>query len=152
MYAIHATATATATALCLVVLLVGLRLAPDLLAHRDDSQVGADAAHEPGPAHTGDFGVAGAGRRDPGAYLVGALAWAIGALAVGAMPAAILATGASDSLLVAQCVCGAFLLVSMVASLAGVGVRLATTLPTVGVLLVVGWSTAVIGLVVVDWM
>lgn len=65
-----------------------------------------------------------------------------------ALIAAILATGASDSLLVAQCVCGACLLVSMVASLAGVGVRLATTLPTVGVLLVVGWSTAVIGLVV----
>ena len=97
--------------------------------------------------HTGDFDVAGTRRRDPGAYLVGALAWAIGALAVGAMPAAILATGASDSLLVAQCVGGACLLVSMVASLAGVGVRLVTTLPAVGVLLVVGWSTAVVGLV-----
>lgn len=150
VYAIHA----GATAVCLIVLLVGLRLAPDLLAYRDDSPTDDGFAPQSTHAHngdldvhTGDLDVAGTRRRDPGAYLVGALAWAIGALAVGAMPAAILATGASDSLLVAQCVGGACLLVSMVASLAGVGVRLVTTLPAVGVLLVVGWSTAVVGLV-----
>lgn len=150
VYAIHA----AATAVCLIVLLVGLRLAPDLLAYGNDSSTDDGSAAQSTHAHTGDLDVhtgdldvAGTRRRDPGAYLVGALAWAIGALAVGAMPAAILATGASDSLLVAQCVGGACLLVSMVASLAGVGVRLVTTLPAVGVLLVVGWSTAVVGLV-----
>lgn len=150
VYAIHA----AATAVCLIVLLVGLRLAPGLLAYGNDSSTDDGFAPQSTHAHTGDLDVhtgdldvAGTRRRDPGAYLVGALAWAIGALAVGAMPAAILATGASDSLLVAQCVGGACLLVSMVASLAGVGVRLVTTLPAVGVLLVVGWSTAVVGLV-----
>ncbi|MFC9981155.1 MFS transporter [Gordonia sp. NPDC127522] len=150
VYAIHA----AATAVCLIVLLVGLRLAPGLLAYGNDSSMDDGSAPQSTHAHTGDLDVhkgdldvAGARRRDPGAYLVGALAWAIGALAVGAMPAAILATGASDSLLVAQCVGGACLLVSMVASLAGVGVRLVTTLPAVGVLLVAGWSTAVVGLV-----
>ena len=157
VYAIHA----VATAVCLIVLLVGLRLAPGLLAYGNDSSTDdgftpqsthahtgdLDVHNGDLDAHTGDLDVAGTRRRDPGAYLVGALAWAIGALAVGAMPAAILATGASDSLLVAQCVGGACLLVSMVASLAGVGVRLVTTLPAVGVLLVVGWSTAVVGLV-----
>ncbi len=150
VYAIHA----AATAVCLIVLLVGLRLAPGLLAYGNDSSTDDGSAPQSTHAHTGDLDVhngdldvAGTRRRDPGAYLVGTLAWAIGALAVGAMPAAILATGASDSLLVAQCVGGACLLVSMVASLAGVGVRLVTTLPAVGVLLVVGWSTAVVGLV-----
>ncbi len=150
VYAIHA----AATAVCLIVLLVGLRLAPGLLAYGNNSSMDDGFTPQSTHAHTGDldvhtgdFDVAGTRRRDPGAYLVGALAWAIGALAVGAMPAAILATGASDSLLVAQCVGGACLLVSMVASLAGVGVRLVTTLPAVGVLLVVGWSTAVVGLV-----
>ncbi|MFE0748998.1 MFS transporter [Gordonia sp. NPDC058843] len=149
VYAIHA----AATAVCLIVLLVGLRLAPDLLApRRDSSRDAGDVAprRQPAstaPAYTGDLDVARARRRDPGAYLVGALAWAIGALAVGAMPAAILATGASDSLLVAQCVGGACLLVSMVASFAGAGVRIVTTLPAVGVLLVIGWSTAVVGLI-----
>ena len=150
VYSIHA----AATAVCLIVLLVGLRLAPGLLAYGNDSSTDDGFAPQSTHAHTGDLDVhngdldvAGTRRRDPGAYLVGALAWAIGALAVGAMPAAILATGASDSLLVAQCVGGACLLVSMVASLAGVGVRLVTTLPAVGVLLVVGWSTAVVGLV-----
>ena len=150
VYAIHA----GATAVCLIVLLVGLRLAPGLLAYGNDSSTDDGFTPQSTHAHTGDLDVhngdldvAGTRRRDPGAYLVGALAWAIGALAVGAMPAAILATGASDSLLVAQCVGGACLLVSMVASLAGVGVRLVTTLPAVGVLLVVGWSTAVVGLV-----
>ncbi len=150
VYAIHA----AATAVCLIVLLVGLRLAPGLLAYGNNSSMDDGFTPQSTHAHTGDLDVhtgdldvAGTRRRDPGAYLVGALAWAIGALAVGAMPAAILATGASDSLLVAQCVGGACLLVSMVASLAGVGVRLVTTLPAVGVLLVVGWSTAVVGLV-----
>ena len=150
VYAIHA----AATAVCLIVLLVGLRLAPGLLAYGNDSSMDDGFAPQSTHAHTGDLDVhngdldvAGTRRRDPGAYLVGALAWAIGALAVGAMPAAILTTGASDSLLVSQCVGGACLLVSMVASLAGVGVRLVTTLPAVGVLLVVGWSTAVVGLV-----
>lgn len=150
VYAIHA----AATAVCLIVLLVGLRLAPGLLAYGNDSSTDDGSAPQSTHAHTGDLDVhngdldvAGTRRRDPGAYLVGALAWAIGTLAVGAMPAAILATGASDSLLVAQCVGGACLLVSMVASLAGVGVRLVTTLPAVGVLMVVGWSTAVVGLV-----
>lgn len=150
VYAIHA----GATAVCLIVLLVGLRLAPGLLAYGNDSSMDDGFAPQSTHAHTGDLDVhegdldvAGTRRRDPGAYLIGALAWAIGALAVGAMPAAILTTGASDSLLVAQCVGGACLLVSMVASLAGVGVRLVTTLPAVGVLLVVGWSTAVVGLV-----
>lgn len=150
VYAIHA----AATAVCLIVLLVGLRLAPGLLAYGNNSSTDDGFTPQSTHAHTGDLDVhtgdldvAGTRRRDPGAYLVGALAWAIGALAVGAMPAAILATGASDSLLVAQCVGGACLLVSMVASLAGVGVRLVTTLPAVGVLLVVGWSTAVVGLV-----
>ncbi|MGW6036120.1 MFS transporter [Gordonia terrae] len=145
VYAIHA----AATTLCLIVLLVGLRLTPDLLAYSGDSQFDDDVA--PGSAsvraRTGDLDVAGPRRRDSGAYLIGALAWAIGALAVGAMPAAILATGASGSLLVAQCVGGACLLVSMCASLAGVGMRIVTTLPTVGVLLVLGWSTAVVGLI-----
>lgn len=150
VYAIHA----AATAVCLIVLLVGLRLAPGLLAYGNNSSMDDGFTPQSTHAHTGDLDVhtgdldvAGTRRRDPGAYLVGALAWAIGALAVGAMPAAILTTGASDSLLVAQCVGGACLLVSMVASLAGVGVRLVTTLPAVGVLLVVGWSTAVVGLV-----
>ncbi|MBD0863541.1 MFS transporter [Gordonia sp. zg691] len=151
VYAIHA----VAMTICLGFLFAGLRAAPDLLRPEltapASDPLPVDDAMTPAPssALTGDLDVAVTTprKRDPGAYLIGALAWAIGALAVGAMPNAILATGASDSLLVAQCVGGACLLVSMSASLAGVGVRMVTTLPTVGALLVVGWSIAVVGLV-----
>ncbi|WP_232716173.1 MFS transporter [Gordonia metallireducens] len=146
VYAVHA----VAMTICLGFLFAGLRAAPDLLAPDRDpvpTVVEPELADVPS-AHTGDLDVVveSSRSRDPGAYLVGALAWAIGALAVGAMPNAILATGISDSLLVAQCVGGACLIVSMLANFAGVGLRVITTLPAVGSLLALGWSIAIAGL------
>lgn len=146
VYAIHA----VVMAICLGVLFAGLRAAPDLLAPGSDPMPVGDGEPAEVPSdRTCDIEIAAdrSRSRDPGAFLIGALAWAIGALAVGAMPNAILATGASDSLLVAQCVGGACLLVSMIANLAGVGLRALTALPSVGLLLMVGWSVAIAGLV-----
>ncbi len=125
VYAIHA----IVMAICLGVLFAGLRAAPNLLAPGSDPMpVGDEEPAEVPSDRTCDIEIAAdrSRSRDPGAFLIGALAWAIGALAVGAMPNAILATGASDSLLVAQCVGGACLLVSMIANLAGVGLRALT--------------------------
>ncbi|ATD72274.1 MULTISPECIES: hypothetical protein [Gordonia] len=147
VYAIHA----VAMTICLGFLFAGLRAAPDLLAPgRDPVPVGEPEIADVPSAHTGDLDVVvdSSRSRDPGAFLVGALAWAIGALAVGAMPNAILATGISESLLVAQCVGGACLIVSMLANFAGVGLRVVTTLPSVGLLLAFGWSIAIAGLAV----
>lgn len=145
VYAIHA----VVMTICLGFLFAGLRAAPDLLALGRDPvpTVGQEIADVPS-AHTGDLDVVveESRSRDPGAFLVGGLAWAIGALAVGAMPNAILATGISDSLLVAQCVGGACLIVSMLANFAGVGLRVITSLPSVAILLAVGWSIAIAGL------
>ncbi|GAC54930.1 hypothetical protein [Gordonia amicalis] len=147
VYAIHA----VAMTICLGFLVAGLRAAPDLLAPgRDPEPVGEQEIADVPSAHTGDLDVVvdSSRSRDPGAFLVGALAWAIGALAVGAMPNAILATGISESLLVAQCVGGACLIVSMLANFVGVGLRVITTLPSVGLLLAFGWSIAIAGLAV----
>ncbi|TYQ11418.1 UNVERIFIED_ORG: hypothetical protein L601_001700000670 [Gordonia westfalica J30] len=148
VYVIHA----VVMTICLGFLFAGLGAAPGLLApeHHPVPVIVEPGLADLPSAHTGDLDVAvhSTRSRDPGAYLVGALAWAIGALAVGAMPNAILTTGISDSLLVAQCVGGACLIVSMLANFAGVGLRVITTLPAVMLLLAIGWSIAIAGLAV----
>lgn len=148
VYAVHA----VAMALCLVAILVSLRLSPEVLATRapaasastpgrdesDDSERGAAliaSQTRPGPP-----------RRDLGAYVLGAMAWAIGALAVGALPATILTAGVADSLLVAMCAGGACLFTSMIASLLGVGLRWAATTSYAIAFMAGGWSVATVGL------
>lgn len=132
VYLLHA----AALVVCLGVLLLGLKRSPGVLARSTESVTIAPRA----PVRTSI-------RLRVGAHLLGGLAWAVGALAVGVMPAALLDRGVTNSLLIALGLSGACLFASTAAGLAGFGMRRLTSSGPAIVVLGVGWSVAACGLI-----
>lgn len=97
----------------LLALLADLRHGPLLLGDEPPACRVPRAPDAPAPGG----GTARGGGRDPIAYLAGALGWAVGGLATGVLPAAVLARGLTDSLLTALTLCGSALFAAAAGSL-----------------------------------
>ncbi|WP_040800651.1 MFS transporter [Nocardia higoensis] len=120
------------SALCGLVLVADLRSGPLLLPEARASTASLAPAR-PRP-------------RQPIAYLIGALAWAIGALATGVFPAAVLRQGVTDSLPVALALCGSALFAAAAATVPREGVsRWIRTIPAAAVAMAAGMLCAAIG-------
>src|SRR5690606_40202879 len=108
-------------------------------AGRPDSVRGGPAVGSPVAGPRGRGG-------QPIAYLIGALAWAIGALATGVFPSAVLRQGVTDSLPVALALCGSALFAAAAATVPREGVsRWIRTIPAAAVTMAAGMLCAAIG-------
>ncbi|ORM34067.1 hypothetical protein [Williamsia sp. 1135] len=121
---------------CLGVLAVGLRQSPWVLATTPNGPPPAPTTPPSRPPV----------RLRIGAHLLGGSAWAVGALAVGVLPAALLDRGVTDSLLIAYTLTGSCLFASTLAGFLGFGTRTMVSPGPAIIVLTLGWSVAVSGL------
>ena len=135
VYALHAVLLMC----CLALLLIGLRKAPWVLAVAPGPP---PVPPTPGPRLPLRVSI--------GAHLLGSLSWAVGALAVGVLPAALLDHSVTDSLFVSLILCGTCLFASSAGGLAGLGSGRIGSAGVPAAALAVGWGITTGGLVA-DW-
>ena len=132
VYAIHASLLVG----CLGLLLVGLRKSPWVLAAPPGPPT---PLPPPGPKVPLRLAI--------GAHLLGSLSWAVGALAVGVLPAALLDHGVTDSLFISLSLCGTCLFTSSFGGLTGLGSGRIGSAVVPASALAVGWTMTTGGLV-----